>query len=66
MQEVINVIMERGYSRIPLYEETIDNVVGVLYAKDLLRYLRRGVDRSRQPRDLARPPFFVPESKRID
>ncbi len=38
MQEVINIIRERGFSRIPLYEGTIDNVVGVLYAKDFLRY----------------------------
>ena len=68
LEDVIRVIMERGYSRVPLFEETIDNVVGVLYAKDIMKHLAAGgVDRSATNlRDLARPPFFVPESKRID
>jgi putative hemolysin len=68
LDEVIRVMMERGYSRIPLFEETIDDVVGVLYAKDIMRHLATdNVDRSAQNlRDLARPPFFVPESKRVD
>jgi CBS domain containing-hemolysin-like protein len=65
MPEVTALIMERGFSRIPLYEGTIDNVVGVLYAKDFLRYLARG---SRPPalKTIARPPYFVPESKKVD
>ena len=68
LDDVIGVIMERGYSRVPLFEETIDNVVGVLYAKDIMKHLAAGgVDRSATNlRDLTRPPFFVPESKRID
>jgi putative hemolysin len=68
LEDVIQVIMERGYSRVPLFEETIDNVVGVLYAKDIMKHLAAGgVDRSATNlRDLARPPFFVPESKRVD
>jgi CBS domain containing-hemolysin-like protein len=68
LEDVIRVIMERGYSRVPLFEETIDNVVGVLYAKDIMKRLAAGgVDRSATNlRDLARPPFFVPESKRVD
>ena len=68
LDEVIRVITERGYSRVPLFEETIDNVVGVLYAKDIMKHLAAGVvDRAATNlRDLARPPFFVPESKHID
>jgi putative hemolysin len=68
LDDVIRVITERGYSRVPLFEETIDNVVGVLYAKDIMKHLAAGgVDRSATNlRDLARPPFFVPESKRVD
>ena len=65
VEDVMHVIMERGYSRVPLYEGTIDNVVGVLYAKDFLRYLSRGA----QPaslKDIARPPYFIPESKKVD
>jgi putative hemolysin len=65
VEEVMALIMERGYSRIPLYEGTIDNVVGVLYAKDFLRYLARGTHPP-SLKDIARPPYFVPESKKVD
>jgi CBS domain containing-hemolysin-like protein len=65
VDEVISLVMERGYSRIPLYEGTIDNVVGVLYAKDFLRYLSRGAHPP-SLKDIARPPFFIPESKKVD
>ena len=60
-----------GHSRIPVYEDSLDNIVGVLYAKDLLPYLKRdgngrngtdGID----IRSLVRTPVYVPESKRID
>ena len=63
-QDVIDVAMNAGHSRIPMFEESIDNVVGVLYVKDLLRFLLP----DQQPinlRDLARPPFFVPESQKV-
>jgi CBS domain containing-hemolysin-like protein len=65
VEDVMALIIERGYSRIPLYEGTIDNVVGILYAKDFLRYFSRGA----QPpslKDIARPPYFIPESKKVD
>ena len=65
LDDVLPLIVERGFSRIPLYEETIDNIVGVVYAKDILRYLSDG----RRPpslREIARPPYFIPEGKRID
>ena len=63
--EVIKLIISSGFSRIPLYEESIDRVVGVLYAKDLLAYLERGATAPRL-RNIARPPYFVPETKRAD
>jgi len=62
--EYLERIAESGHSRFPVYKDTIDNVVGVLYVKDLLRNLARG-----QGIDLPallRKPFFVPESKHID
>lgn len=65
VDEVMALIMERGFSRIPLYEGTIDNVVGVLYAKDFLRYLARGAHPP-SLKDIARPPYFIPESKKVD
>ncbi len=67
LDDVIGIITERGYSRVPLFEETIDNIVGVVYAKDLIKHLAAGdIDRSKANlRELARPPFFVPESKHV-
>jgi CBS domain containing-hemolysin-like protein len=64
-QDVIRLITERGFSRIPLYEKNADTIVGIVYAKDLIRYLADGALPSRL-RDVARPAFFVPESKRVD
>jgi putative hemolysin len=61
--EALDTVMEAGHSRIPVYHETIDNVVGVLYAKDLLPYLRDG--RTDVPlKSLLREAYFIPESKR--
>ena len=65
VEEVMALVMERGYSRIPLYEGTIDNVVGALYAKDFLRYLARGAHPN-SLKDISRPPYFIPESKKVD
>jgi len=64
LSEALNVILQAGYSRIPVYEGTIDHIVGVLYAKDLLRLMRDGI-RDAPLRELLRPPYFVPEGKRI-
>ena len=55
---------EKGYSRIPVYRESIDDVVGIAYAKDLLEALISG--RERRLADLVRKPVFIPESKRAD
>ncbi|MDH5201473.1 MAG: hemolysin family protein [Candidatus Bathyarchaeota archaeon] len=65
MEEVLGLIVERGFSRIPLYEETIDNVVGIIYAKDLIKYLAEG-RRPESLKEIGRPPYFIPESKRVD
>ena len=61
----MSLIIERGFSRIPLYEKNADAIVGIVYAKDLFRYL---ADSALPPRlqDVARPAFFVPESKPVD
>ena len=64
-QDVVKLIIDRGFSRIPLYEKNADTIVGVIYAKDLFRYLAEG-RMPKQLRDVARPPFFVPESKHLD
>ena len=63
--EAVNTIIDEGYSRIPVYEETIDNIVGVLYAKDLLKCLKDG-ELDMPVRGLVRPAYFIPDSKKID
>jgi putative hemolysin len=62
--DVIRLIIERGYSRIPIYEESIDNIVGVVYAKDLLRHGVHGDDQ-RALMEIAREPYFTPEAKHV-
>jgi gliding motility-associated protein GldE len=62
--DVLKVIRDNEYSRMPVYDGSVDNVKGILYVKDFLNYLDRGDDFNWQ--HLIRAPFFVPESKKID
>ena len=62
--ELLEVIDESGYSRIPIYHENLDNVTGILYIKDLIPHIRQNADFIWQP--LQRTAFFVPENKRIN
>lgn len=62
-QEVLANILKNGYSRNPVYHESIDNIIGVLYAKDLLAHLEKSKFKWQQ---LIRDPFFVPENKKLD
>jgi putative hemolysin len=65
IDEAVEVIVREGHSRIPVYEESIDEIVGILYAKDLLPILKNGAERP-PLRSLLRTPVFVPESMPID
>ena len=62
--EVLKCIVENNYSRIPVYQDSIDNVRGILYIKDLLPHL--GKPATFRWQSLIRPPYFVPETKKID
>jgi len=62
--EVLQCIVENNYSRIPVYQNSIDNVRGILYIKDLLPHLGKPANFRWQ--SLIRPPYFVPETKKID
>jgi len=62
-EEVMSKILKEGYSRNPVYHETIDNIVGVLYAKDLLAHLNK---KNFKWTKIIREPFFVPENKKLD
>jgi CBS domain containing-hemolysin-like protein len=65
MDEVIDTFIREGHSRIPVYKKEIDEIVGVLYAKDLLPFLKAGGQKP-DLRKLLRAPLFVPESMLID
>ena len=65
IDDLLRVIVERGLSRIPIYEDTIDNIVGIVHAKDILGYMANG-SKPASLRELARPPFVVPDAKHID
>jgi putative hemolysin len=63
--EILDRIVSTGFSRIPIADDTIDNVVGLVYAKDVLRALRAGaLDDPAEP--IARTPYFVPDTKKVD
>ncbi len=66
LEQLLDIIQKTGYSRLPIFRESMDRVVGILYAKDLLRHLRqRSVDNHFDVVRLLRPPYFVPESKTV-
>lgn len=62
-EAVLDKILKNGYSRNPVYKENIDNIIGVLYAKDLLAHLNK---KDFAWQELIRDPFFVPENKKLD
>ncbi len=65
VRDVLTAIIACGHSRIPVYEGTIDNVVGIVYAKDLLKYW--GMDEASVVlKKIVRPPFFIPEAKNLE
>ena len=62
--ELLDIINKEGYSRIPVYDEDIDNIDGILYVKDLLPYIEKEEDF--KWKELTRPAYFVPDTKMID
>ena len=68
LEEVLDLIVQAGHSRVPVYDDNLDNIVGILYAKDLLPYLKGNAPGNGQIdiRKLVRAPIYVPESKPVD
>ena len=62
--EVMNTIVRSGFSRIPVYEEKLDNIVGVLYVKDMIEHIDEGGQFDWM--SILRKPYFVPEHKKIN
>ncbi|NVN90967.1 MAG: HlyC/CorC family transporter [Desulfuromonadales bacterium] len=65
IREFLETILACGHSRIPVYENSVDNVIGLLYAKDLLKYWGLPEDQIRI-RTIMRPPYFIPETKNLE
>lgn len=65
VEDAARVIVARGFSRLPLYESSIDNIVGIIYAKDLLRCLSAN-EAATPLTELKRQAHFIPETKRVD
>ena len=64
--EAIGTFVQEGHSRVPVYEETVDEVLGILYAKDLLPFLRESAGPRPELRTLLRTPVYIPESMTVD
>ena len=63
METIIPLILEKGFSRVPVYKDNMDNVEGILYTKDLLPHLEQSDFKWKK---LLKPPFYVPENKKLD
>ena len=63
LETIVPLILEKGFSRVPVYKENMDNVTGILYTKDLLPHLEDGTF---EWHSLLKPPFYVPENKKLD
>jgi CBS domain containing-hemolysin-like protein len=64
LRDVLDLVLKHGYSRIPIYKETVDDIAGIAYAKDLLRHLHAGKQDVALDR-IIREPYFVPDSKKV-
>ena len=64
LSEAVKLSMENGFSRIPVYEEDPDNIVGVVYIKDFLKYIGTNLPKTKTVKDMMRPAYYVPETKR--
>ena len=63
LEDFMNLAIEHGRSRIPLYDEDIDNIVGIVYVKDLLKFVGKEVKAKGTLKNIMREPYFIPETK---
>lgn len=66
IDDILKIAMSEGYSRIPVYEDEVDNIKGIIYVKDLLKYIGKPVPQGFKISRVMREAFFIPESKRCD
>ena len=66
LEEILNLIIESGYTRIPIYEDTIDNIIGIVHAKDLMEsFINHDNINEIDIKELLREPYFVPETRYV-
>lgn len=65
VHELVRVAVESGHSRLPVFDDTLDNIVGIVHIKDVLG-LMTASDEDKKIRDLMRPPYYIPDGKRVD
>jgi CBS domain containing-hemolysin-like protein len=63
--EAIDAVLKSGYSRVPVHDQHMDNIVGILYIKDILKIWREG-NLDKFPEEILRPAYFIPEAKKAD
>ncbi len=66
LEELLDVIVEENFSRIPVYEDTIDNIIGILYVKDIFAMIKKKMEWEVSLKDIIRPAYYVSEYKKID
>ncbi len=67
LDQILNTVVQSNHSRMPVYKGKVDNIVGILYIKDLFKLFLSGVDEHKiKLKDILRPAYFVPETKRVD
>ena len=64
LSEAVKLSIENGFSRIPVYEEDPDNIIGIVYIKDFLKYVGTNLPKTKTVKDMMRPAYYVPETKR--
>ena len=63
LEQVVSISIEHGYSRIPVFHEDPDNIIGIVYIKDLLKYISSSLPKDKGPKDVMREAYYVPFSK---
>ena len=66
LKPLVKILCKAGHSRVPIYEETIDNIIGILYVKDLLRLLMASQKKAFHLKKILHEPYFVPETMTLD
>ncbi len=65
LDSLVKIIIEQGHTRIPVYEGDFDHIVGIVHAKDILKFWKKAWGEN-SLKDISRPPYFIPETRRVE